>query len=105
MPVPDKDVSITVNNQTIQIVVEFTDSPGYKPTATVTLPNARVPTPLTGTTSADGKTTTFEHTVPDTGPFGDYKVDVVCSDKQFGDVVSVQATGKSKVTFKYKKVE
>jgi hypothetical protein len=98
--VPDKDVTITVNNKTITVTVVFTPGLGYQPLVTVRqLPNG-LATALAGTPITGGFQ--FVATVQP----GDYDVEVVCSSKTFGDTVTVSGSATSPSatsSFSYKK--
>lgn len=100
-PVPDKDVSISVSGMTITVVVEFPLAPDYDPVVTVSQAlKFKKKGPVEG--KPKSVTFTYEHTVQDPGT---YNVDVVCSDKKFGDTVDVPAAASTSASFKYKKVK
>jgi hypothetical protein len=101
MATADKVVNISVSNMTITVQILFVGAPDYDPltaTVTVTGPNGR--TDLTRQGMAIQGGAQFVNIVQQPG---EYTVNVVCSDKTFGDTFPVPpATNPAVSSFIYR---
>jgi hypothetical protein len=89
--VQDKDVAITVSSTTITVTVQVPDSLDYVPAVTVTeLSSTRVRAAeiLTNKVASNPPLVTYQFTKDGLSSNTQYDVEVLCSGKTFGDIVT-----------------